>query len=133
MGKVTVLDPNAKAIYDLYENGKGRRYGLLFGVNGGAYALVGLLIGKDARLDALTWSPLTVWAFVLIPIAMIVYTWLMYQDILAFGMKMRRYAQELERDPDIFGPAGVAHLRYVCLLFAVAWAMAAVLACVEMS
>ena len=37
-------------VYELYENGKERRYKLLFAINGGAFALVGFLMDKAGFL-----------------------------------------------------------------------------------
>jgi hypothetical protein len=102
-------------VVEIYENGKGRRYKLLFAVNGGAYVLIGFLVDKG---DALKLSPVGVWAFVLIPLALAFYTLLMYWDIDAFGKRMKRI------DDDLYQKQGQRHLLYVCMLLMVAWVLA---------
>lgn len=77
-------DPAAieKELFEAYEAGKHRRYALLFSVNGGAFAVVGLLF--ERRL--VTAGLLTLRQ---IAIGMILFTAVMCFDILAFGLKMR--------------------------------------------
>lgn len=70
----------------LYENGKHRRYTLLFSVNGGAFAVAKRLVGVEGThsmvlgqlsLQELSWG-------------VILFTVVMVADIYAFGSKMRR-------------------------------------------
>lgn len=74
-----------KEAYDLYENGKHRRYGLLFSVNGGAFAIARLLAGEPGKagmvLGGLTLTELA--------LGMTLFTLVMAIDIYAFGEKMR--------------------------------------------
>jgi hypothetical protein len=71
--------------FKAYEDGKHRRYELLFAVNGGAFAVAKFLVGKDAAvvLGSLTLRQLS--------IGMVLFTAFMTADIFAFGQKMRRY------------------------------------------
>jgi hypothetical protein len=72
-----------KETYGLYEDGKHRRYGLLFSVNGGGFT-VGSLFAKAVNaplLGNLTISQLA--------IGMAIFTVAMYADILTFGMRFR--------------------------------------------
>lgn len=70
---------------ELYENGKHRRYSLMFAVNGGAFAIAKLLVGEQGEcgtvLGNLTLQQLA--------IGMAVFTAFMVWDIYAFGAKMR--------------------------------------------
>src|SRR5882762_7815438 len=70
----------------LYEEGKHRRYTLLFSVNGGAFAVAKLLVGAEGKtaivLGQLTLPELS-WG-------MILFTVIMVADIYAFGYKMRK-------------------------------------------
>ncbi len=74
-----------KEAFDLYENGKHRRYSLLFAVNGGAFAIARLLAGGASTqgpvLGNLTLTELA--------IGMAMFTVVMAVDIYAFGEKMR--------------------------------------------
>jgi hypothetical protein len=75
-----------KDAWDLYENGKHRRYSLMFTVNGAAFTVAQLLArpaaGADAVLGGLTLRDLA--------LGMAVFTALMTWDIFAFGLNMRR-------------------------------------------
>jgi hypothetical protein len=106
-------------IYTLYESGKGRRYGLLFTVNGGAYALVGFLVGGSPTFEL---SLLTVWAFVLIPAALALFTLQMQKDIQAFGEYMRDLAAP--HGLTLFGQVGQDVLKNICRLIVAAWCAA---------
>jgi hypothetical protein len=101
---------------DLYENGKHRRYNLLFSVNGGAFAIAKLIIGVPAQpgfvLGKLTLTELS--------IGMVAFTAVMTCDIYAFGEKMRRTF--LEND---FGAQGKAVLLLLALLLCAGWLLAA--------
>ena len=87
----SALNLQADKIFELYENGKDRRYKLLFAVNGGAYALIGFLIEKGKALER---QPIAVWTFVCIPIALILYTWVMYFDTQCVRNEDARALQE---------------------------------------
>jgi hypothetical protein len=109
-------------VFELYENGKERRYKLLFAVNGGAYALVGYLMEK-AKAD----TRIAVWIFVLIPIALIFYTGVMCLDIHAFGKRMRKLSCTVcGKHWMVYKSQGRNHLIYLGLILGGAWLAAVV-------
>jgi len=126
----------AEKIYEIYESGKGRRYKLLFTVNGGAYVLIGFLVDKA---DALKSTLIGIWAFVLIPLALMVYTRLMYKDIHAFGTRMRNiytnYVAACAQEYVVYkaGGDGEKHLKYVYRLLIASWLAAIVLIILQWS
>ena len=71
--------------FELYENGKHRRYGLLFAVNGGAFAIAKLLTSEPGKpgivLGNLTLQELS--------IGLAIFTVFMVWDIYVFGANMR--------------------------------------------
>src|SRR5215471_10575979 len=77
---------NIKEAFELYEEGKHRRYSLLFSVNGGAFAVAKLLTGEPGKsgvvLGELSLSQLS--------LGMVWFTAVMIWDIFAFGLKMRK-------------------------------------------
>jgi hypothetical protein len=73
-----------KEAFDLYENGKHRRYSLLFSVNGGAFAIAKLLTGTDKPGVVLGHFTLTELA-----VGMAIFTAIMIFDIYTFGENMR--------------------------------------------
>jgi hypothetical protein len=119
-GKETQLQLPIWELFSAYENGKSRRYALLFTINGGAYALIGFL-ARDAK--ALVPGPLYLWAFIIIPLAMILFSWKMCDDIRAFGESMRKLDL---RPPDqrVFGPPGKSLLSFIRVLLFAGWAFA---------
>ena len=78
-------DLSLKDAFDLYENGKHRRYSLLFSVNGGAFAIAKLLVGAAEKpgvvLGALNLPELSA--------GMVIFTAVMVADIFVFGQKMQ--------------------------------------------
>ncbi|HEY4368906.1 MAG TPA: hypothetical protein VGN07_16850 [Steroidobacteraceae bacterium] len=101
--------------FELYENGKHRRYSLLFAVNGGAFAVAKLLSGaageaaeRSAVLGNLSLFELS--------IGMALFTALMIVDIFLFGARMR--AQFL---PDAFGLPGKLVLILLGILQCSGW------------
>ena len=72
--------------FELYETGKHRRYGLLFAVNGGAFAIANLLTGEAGKpgivLGNLTLQELS--------IGLAIFTAFMVWDIYVFGDNMRK-------------------------------------------
>ena len=104
-GKLTTAES-----FKIYEDGKHRRYNLLFGVNGGAFAVAKLFTDADAvtLLGNLTLSHLA--------IGMILFTAVMTADIFMFGQKMReRYL------PGVFGAQGKAVLLLIGFLICAGW------------
>jgi hypothetical protein len=103
--------PTKMQLSELYENGKHRRYSLLFSINGGAFAIAKLLAGEGqhdgAVLGALSLKELSA--------GMALMTVVMVIDIYAFGEKMR---QNL---PNAFGPVGKAVLLLLGALTTLGW------------
>jgi putative copper export protein len=109
-------------VFPTYEEGKHRRYGLLFSVNGGAFAIVQFL-AKDApdktwRIGHLDLHHLA-WG-------MLLFTILMIFDIYTFGEKMRKL-QEMRCDqPEIFQDAGKLVLLSIGALICGGWFLAGI-------
>nr|WP_315232662.1 hypothetical protein [uncultured Albidiferax sp.] len=101
-----------KDAFDLYEDGKHRRYSLLFSVHGGAFAIAKLLAGESGKsaavLGDLTLAQLS--------LGMVVFTAVMVWDIWSFGEKMRTSYLE-----DAFGPRGKAVLLSLGILLCLGW------------
>jgi hypothetical protein len=107
------MRPSIKEAFELYESGKHRRYGLLFSVNGGAFAIAKLLADKPKELvlGDLSLSQLS--------LGMILFTAVMTVDIFAFGVKMQKtYLQ------DAFGPLGKVVLILLGVLLMLGWFLA---------
>jgi hypothetical protein len=113
-----------KDIQDTYEAGKGRRYGLLFAVNGGALAIVDLMVGATTEEVAqMGWLTPDV-----IAVAMIIFTGFMGRDIHEFGDKMKGFDEALVGTDknvslNLFGPHGRRLLWIICSLIVIAWAL----------
>ncbi len=96
----------------LYEDGKHRRYSLLFAVNGGAFAVAKLLVGSEGK-------PATVLGHLTLPElcwGMILFTVIMVTDIYAFGDKMKKHFSH-----ELFGPIGKLVLILIGLLICSGW------------
>jgi hypothetical protein len=106
---------------NLYENGKHRRYTLLFSVNGGAFAVAKLLTGGEGKaatvLGHLTLAQLC-WGMVFFTIAMMA-------DIFFFGYKMKRDDSPI----DVFGLPGQLVLLSVGLLICGGWFLVGIRGC----
>jgi hypothetical protein len=100
----------------LYEEGKHRRYSLLFAVNGGTLAIAQYLAGDlkgeaaDAVVGGLTIARLSV--------GMVLFSIVMVWDIYAFGSRMHKINANLFRFP------GRAVLCLIGLLICVGWLIA---------
>ena len=96
--------------FKTYEDGKHRRYQLLFSVNGGAFALAKLFAEKDAAplLGSLTLRQLAV--------GLAIFSLVMTADIFLFGRKMRSTYL-----PEVFGWQGKAVLLSLGLLLSLGW------------
>ena len=101
-----------KDAFALYEEGKHRRYGLLFSVNGGAFAVAKLLTGEPGKpgivLGDLSLSQLA--------LGMVLFTAVMTWDIFEFGRKMRKNYL-----PDAFGTQGKIVLLSLGVLLCLGW------------
>lgn len=101
---------NLAESFKIYEDGKHRRYGLLFGVNGGAFAVAKLFTDPAAvtLLGDLTLGQLA--------LGMILFTIVMTFDIFTFGQKMRETYL-----PDAFGIPGKVVLLLIGFLICAGW------------
>ena len=102
--------PTITESFKIYEDGKHRRYGLLFAVNGGAFAVAKLFADPTAAtlLGDLTLSQVV--------IGMIAFTILMTADIFMFGKKVRE-----NYSPDAFGTPGKVVLLLMGFLICAGW------------
>lgn len=111
---------------ETYIDGKMRRYTLLFAVNGGAFAIGQLFTDSEnaPNLGALSIEALAVGA--------VLFTWLMWIDIWAWGTMMRHYFNELYPETErtrlgleVFSNPGKAILTLLVLLITGGWLLAA--------
>ena len=108
-------------LFKAYEDGKHRRYNLLFAVNGGAFAVAKLLGEKGTvAVGNLTMSRLA--------IGMILFTTIMSFDILTFGLKMRKQwkksvpdLQKTSISEGMFALPGWIVLSAIWLLISIGW------------
>jgi len=100
--------------FKTYEDGKHRRYQLLFTVNGGAFAVAKLFGEKEASriLGNLTLHQLS--------IGMVLFTVVMIVDIFMFGEKMHKTYL-----PDAFGWQGKTVLTLIGLIICAGWILVA--------
>ena len=96
-----------------YEDGKHRRYNLLFSVNGGAFAVAKVF----AQQQTLVLGNLTLRQ---LGIGMTIFTIIMVADVYMFGEKMRKNYL-----PDAFSWQGKAVLIAIGLLICVGWILVA--------
>jgi hypothetical protein len=101
---------NVSESFKLYEDGKHRRYSLLFAVNGGAFAIAKLYAEKNAAavLGNLTLDRMS--------FGMILFTVVMVVDIFIFGQKMRETYL-----PGAFGWEGKTVLVLIGILICAGW------------
>jgi hypothetical protein len=117
-------------VFTEYENGKHRRYSVLFSVNGGAFAIAQLL-QKSApdgswKVGHLTLHKLS-WGLCLFTIVMVF-------DIYKFGEKMRKIQEQIlkqmhEHDPtlpQLFGRPGKVVLLAIGVLICAGWFFAGI-------
>lgn len=104
--------------YKLYEDGKHRRYQLLFSVNGGAFAIAKLL-GSHPELGGLRLPYLA--------IGMALFSATMVYDIYEFGNKWHIIAEDIQAGEHytIFGRPGKLVLIFIGLLICVGWILVA--------
>ena len=101
--------------FKTYEDGKHRRYSLLFSVNGGAFALAQFVAGKGREGAILGNLKLTHLCY-----GMTLFTIVMSIDIFMFGAKMRRLYL-----PNDFGWQGKTVLVLIGALICFGWILAA--------
>lgn len=109
-----------KDVFELYEQGKHRRYGLLFSVNGGAFAIGRLLVG-DPENGEIVLGGLTIQ---LLAGAMIFFSLVMCVDIYQFGVKMKGLDKRLGHpNNQLFAVPGQVVLALLALFLMAAWAI----------
>ncbi len=96
--------------FNAYEDGKHRRYGLLFTVNGGAFVIAKLLAGQHATVVL---GGLSLWQ---LSLGMFLFTAVMVVDIYFFGKNMRSTYL-----PGAFGTPGKTVLILLGLLIGAGW------------
>ena len=106
--------------FKAYEDGKHRRYGLLFAVNGGAFAVAKLFSDAKLLADPTTASVLGRLTLRQLSVGMILFTIVMVLDIFMFGQKMRR-----KYLPGAFGWQGKAVLLLLGVLICAGWLLVA--------
>lgn len=99
---------SVKDALELYENGKHRRYNLLFSVNGGAFAIAKILAGQGNVLGGLSLKQLS--------IGMVLFTVVMVCDIFEFGRRNRK-----EPIPNVFNRVGKAVLLLLGVFICAGW------------
>jgi hypothetical protein len=112
--KIDITFPEA---YKLYEDGKHRRYELLFAVNGGAFAIA-KLIGEKPGLGSLRLS--------YVALGMVLFTITMVYDIYQFGKKWHAIGERFKRDDKdqlhtIFGSPGRRVIIIIGALICLGW------------
>lgn len=113
--------PYVKEVVDIYEAGKGRRYGLLFSANGGAYAIAAFLAEFRNPAGGL---PVDAFGLILLAAFMTLFNLLMWMDIHAFGVRMREIDQAIRGVGApwlLFGRRGAFVLAAFCAGLALAW------------
>ena len=97
-----------KEALKLYEDGKHRRYTLLFSVNGGAFAIAKLINEAKSNIGGLSLKQLSV--------GMALFTAVMVWDIFEFGRRSRK-----EPIPKVFSGVGRAVLIIIGSLICIGW------------
>lgn len=103
-------------VFKFYEEGKSRRYNLLFAVNGGVLAIAKFFPSPDgAFLTELTLRQVAA--------GMVVFTILMGIDIWVFGTRMREAGGDIGAGAGrgIFSWWGRGVLALICVLLVLAW------------
>jgi membrane protein implicated in regulation of membrane protease activity len=124
-------------VFKAYEEGKHRRYNLLFAVNGGAFAvaqlffetadsavldrevLVHTFLGDLTARNTSLLGNLQLWQ---LSLGMALFTIVMILDIFIFGERMRKES-EREKGPELFGRQGKLVLISIGLLIVTGWTL----------
>jgi hypothetical protein len=112
----TAVGMTTAEVIKAYEDGKARRYALLFAVNGGAFAIAKALAGTQKEPGPVV-GALKLWH---LAVGMGLYTTAMVVDIDAFGLTMRGIKD------DLFGYVGVWVLVLLGALLVAGWALAGI-------
>ena len=104
--------------FKLYEDGKHRRYELLFAVNGGAFAIAKLIGEKQPKLGSLRFGQLAA--------GMILFTIVMVFDIYTFGDKWHHLGKGIDarKYHELFATPGRVVLIAIGLLLCAGWTLA---------
>jgi hypothetical protein len=110
--------------YKAYEDGKHRRYELLFAVNGGAFAVA--RFAADPKPGVVLGGLSLLW----LSVGMVMFTAAMVVDIFFFGKLMRSTLPFDAFKPDgetvaVFGPPGKVVLIIIGVLICLGWLLAA--------
>jgi len=109
-------------VFTEYENGKHRRYSLLFSVNGAAFAVAGLLQKSSPegawKVGHLTLHKLS-WGLCFFTIFMVF-------DIYKFGEKMRKIQEHDPALPELFAWPGKVVLLAIGVLICAGWFFAGI-------
>jgi hypothetical protein len=103
-----------------YEDGKHRRYDLLFKVNGAAFVIAGLFTKGDTH-DIIQ----GVFSLQMLGIGMALFTLLMGIDIFAFGWNMKQVEPHTALSQGLFRPIGMVVLTCIVVLIMFGWALVA--------
>ena len=108
-------------VFKVYEEGKHRRYSLLFSVNGGGFAIAHLLADKPPGHQVI--GRLGVWH---LSLGLLLFTILMVYDIYKFGDKMSHLQKNLDPTSplEIFGRVGKGVLLVIGTLLCLGWLLA---------
>jgi len=134
----TAVFSNYDAGFTAYENGKHRRYELLFAVNGGAFTLVKLLptiakaLPDPVKVNEILTDPEMPFLGQLrvnhVALGMIAFTVIMFVDIATFGRAMRQWhyriypeKQKWRLAENIFSLIGFFVLFALCALICSCW------------
>jgi hypothetical protein len=101
--------------FKVYEDGKHRRYTLMFAVNGGAFAVAQWIANKGPSAASFGGLKLSCICY-----GMALFTVIMSMDIFMFGQKIRRHYL-----PDAFGWQGKIVLFLIGALICAGWILAA--------
>ena len=101
--------------FKVYEDGKHRRYTLMFAVNGGAFAVAQWIANKEPSAASFGNLKLSCICY-----GMALFTVIMCMDIFMFGQKIRR-----DYLPDAFGWQGKIVLLLIGVLICAGWILAA--------
>jgi len=112
-------EPTVAEITKAYEDGKDRRYKLLFAVNGGDFTVVKWLAGERNAPTFL--GSLELWQ---IGVGMALFTLAMVADIDAFGLKMRKNGKQ--KGEKLYARMGVIVLLSIGSLIVAGWVLVAV-------
>ena len=103
------------AIFKFYEDGKARRYTILFAVNTAVFGI--LKVMPDSKLGVLAGQDLAMFAY-----GMAVFTFVMGFDLWMFGIKMRKAGDPLAAlNEGMFALPGRLVLLVLCALMAGGW------------